>query len=584
MKKKSIIELLKLYLWTLSYFKPFLLLTLIYIACGGVMIWGELMIPRRMGYLIDYILPTRNMYELSNQIIYLFGIVLVILLVKVVYNFLEQLISNKIVRNQQIDLMNKLYELGFSYYERVSTGKILSMFENAVRETQLTYTFLFPHFVYALAQFLVPSIILLSNQPKFFWAAMIGNIIYIVLNRTANKKILHYLDIETKAAQVSQQSFYDVITAKKEVTAMASQEWLIEKTMSDFNSFRVPRMWSIFWRHFRFTTVGFTLTVSIVLFYMFGLNLIKSGQLLFGEFIGYSFLMGISSRGFSVFFYIIPAQLQTLSYAKYLHEFIGLQPDIKEVSNQNKTLMSLDDIEFRNVSFSYNAGKKVIDNVSFKIPLGKRIAFVGESGCGKSTLLKLIGRFYDVEEGLIEIGNENIKNLGLKELRNNFGYVFQDTFLFNISIRDNIRFGKPDAKDEDIINAAKMAGAHEFIKETENGYDTLAGERGQRLSGGQKQRISIARLFLRNPEVILLDEATSALDNITESYIKRAIDKLSENRTVIAVAHRLSTIMQYDHIIYLKDGSISEEGTYDELMNRRGDFYEFALKGGKNEE
>jgi len=575
-------EMFKLYFWTLSYFKPFILLTCLYVLSGGVMIWGELMIPRRMGYLIDYVLPLKNMSNLMTQMVLLCGIAILILLSKALFNYLELVISNKIVMNQQTDLMMKLHDLGFSYYEKVPTGQILSLFENSVKEVQQTYTFLFPHFIYSLVQFIVPSIILITSVPIFFLAAMIGNLLYVFINQYANKKIRYYLGIETQAAHKSQQNLYDALVAAPELKVMGSPDWFIKKTVDAFDEYRIPRMWSIFWRHFRYTTVGLTLTLSTVLFYVYGLNLIKSGELLLGEFIAYSFLMGLISRGFSVFFYIIPAQYHALNYAKDLFEYMHLKPDVKEPVNCKNVDIKEFDIEFKDVSFSYNDDQQIINNLSFTIPSGKKTAIVGESGCGKSTILKLIGRFYDVKQGSVTIGGYNIKDLKLKELRNHFGYVFQDTYLFNMSIRDNIRFSSMNATDEQVIASAKFASAHDFIMETDESYDTMVGERGVRLSGGQKQRISIARMMLKNPEIILLDEATSALDNTTELEIKRSFDKLSEGRTTVAVAHKLSTIMNYDSIIVLDNGRVVEHGTYDELMNNRSIFYSLVMRGAED--
>lgn len=577
-------EMIKLYFWTLGYFKPFILLTFLYVLCGGAMIWGELTIPRRMGYLIDNVIPLKNMDLLKNQVLILCGIVALILIVKSIFNLLEQIISNKIVKNQQTDLMVKLQKLGFSYYEKVPTGQILALFQNAVAETQQTYTFLFPNFIYCLAQFVVPSIILILGKPVFFLAAMIGNIIYVFLNHTANKRIKYYLGIETNAAQVSQKSLYDAIEATTELKAMGSKDWFINRTIEDFNQFRIPRMWSIFWRHFRFTTVGFTLTISIVLFYFYGLNLIQSGELLLGELVGYSFLMGLVSRGFSVFFYIIPAQYNALNYAKYLYEFLNLKPDVIEDNNALEAQIDKFDIEFKNVSFSYEDNQPIINNISFTIPAGKKTAIVGGSGSGKSTILKLIGRFYDVTHGEILVGGYDIRKLKLENLRRNFGYVFQDTYLFNMSIKNNIKFGNPSATDEEVVQAAKGASAHEFIMDTEEGYDTILGERGVRLSGGQKQRISIARMMLKEPQIILLDEATSALDNITEAAVKKSIEDLSIGKTVVTVAHRLSTISEYDSIIVLDTGKIAEQGTYEELMDKKGLFYGLVMGGDQNDD
>lgn len=576
-------EMLKIYLWTLSYFKPFLLLTLLYMLCGGAMIWGELMIPRRMGYLIDKVLPLKRMDDLINQILFLGSIIILILIVKSIFNLLEQIISNKITKNQQTDLMVKLQKLGFSYYEKVPTGQIISLFENAVKETQQTYTFLFPNFIYSLAQFIVPSIMLIIGEPIFFFATMVGNIIYVFLNHNANKKIHHYLEIETKAAHKSQQSLYDAIVATPELKAMGSKDWIIKNTVEDFNQFRIARMGSIFWRHFRFTTVGLTLTISIILFYFYGLNLIKDGSLLLGQFIGYSFLIGLVSRGFSVFFYIIPAQYNALNYAKYLYEFLNLKPDVIEADDSLDVELKKFDIEFKNVSFSYKNNQPIIKNVSFKIPVGKRTAIVGESGSGKSTLLKLIGRFYDVTDGEILVGGYDIKKLKLDKLRQNYGYVFQDTYLFNMSIKDNIKFGKPGATDEEVVHAAKRANAHEFIMDTEKGYDTIVGQRGVRLSDGEKQRISLARMMLKEPQIILLDEATSALDNVAEAAVKKSLEQLSVGRTIVTVAHRLSTIREYDSIIVLKKGEIAEQGTYDTLLNKKGLFYELVMRGDIND-
>jgi len=570
-------QLLKIYLWTLSYFKPYLILTGVYFISGGLMLWGELMIPRRMGYIIDNILPRNDVSLLYDQILNLCIIVVLILVSKSIFRYLEKTISVRITKDQQTDLMIKLQSLGYSYSEKVPTGNILAMFENSVKETQKTYTFLFPNLGYSLGQFLVPSVILLINAPMFFFAAMVGNLIYIFLNRYANNRIHHYLGIETSKAQKSQQLLYDALVATKELKNMGREDWFREKTIEAFDEYRKPRMMSIFWRHFRYTTVGLTLTISLILFYIFGFEAIKAGELLLGEFVAYSFMMRLISRGFSVFFYIIPAQYHALNYAKDLYDFIHLEEDVKSCGDIRATS---NDITFDRVSFSYNE-TRVLEDVSFIIPAGKRTAIVGESGSGKSTILKLIGRFYDVNEGQVSIGHHSIESLEINSLRAQLGFVFQDTYLFNMSVRDNIRFGKPDASEEEIVAASKLASAHDFISSMSEGYNTLLGERGVRLSGGQKQRIAIARMLLKAPEIVLLDEATSALDNLTEMYIKETLNKISRDKTVVAVAHRLSTIIDYDKIIVLDNGRIVEEGDYDTLMNKRGKFHNLIMKGSE---
>ena len=230
------------------------------------------------------------------------------------------------------------------------------------------------------------------------------------------------------------------------------------------------------------------------------------------------------------------------------------------------------DIEFKNVSSTYSEGKEILKNISFSIEKGKTFALVGPSGGGKTTLCHLIPAFYKITDGEIYIDNIPRKNITMKSLRENIGIVQQDIYLFNSSIRDNILYGKLDATEEEVITAAQRANIHEYIMSLENGYDTVIGERGVRLSGGQKQRLCIARVFLKNPPILILDEATSALDNATEIQIQKALDELSIGRTTIVVAHRLSTIKNADEIAVVNNGEITEQGTHEELLALNGTY------------
>jgi len=229
-------------------------------------------------------------------------------------------------------------------------------------------------------------------------------------------------------------------------------------------------------------------------------------------------------------------------------------------------------IEFENVSFSYNDHTRVLKDLSLTIDAGKTLALVGPSGGGKTTLCHLIPRFYEADSGRIAIDGRDIKGVTVLSLRRNIGIVSQDVFLFAGSVRENIRYGRIDATEEEIIEAAKKAEIHDTIMEMENGYDTQVGERGVRLSGGQKQRISIARIFLKNPPILILDEATSALDTVTEARIQQSFEELAKGRTTLVIAHRLSTVKNADEIIVIDEDGVGERGTHEELLKKDGTY------------
>jgi len=252
-------------------------------------------------------------------------------------------------------------------------------------------------------------------------------------------------------------------------------------------------------------------------------------------------------------------------------------------SNDAKELEKVKgNIDFKNSTFKYNENTEILSNINLEIEAGKTLALVGPSGGGKTTICHLIPRFYELNEGEISIDGMDIKDVTLKSLRRNIGIVQQDVFLFTGTIKENILYGNPEASDEEVVKAAKNANIHEFICSLPDGYDTYVGERGVKLSGGQKQRISIARVFLKNPPILILDEATSALDNTSELIIQKSLEDLSKGRTTIVVAHRLSTVKNADEIVVLTDKGIIEKGPHEELMAKEGVYsklYNAQFKG-----
>ena len=304
---------------------------------------------------------------------------------------------------------------------------------------------------------------------------------------------------------------------------------------------------------------------------VFGGWLIAHGQMEVADLAMYALYIGIFISPIQILVELTEMMQKGLSGFRRFLDVVETEPEITNAPDAELLDDVKGDVNYENVFFHYSDDDTpVLENVSFHIPAGKSIALVGPSGSGKTTICSLLPRFYDVTGGKITVDGKDVRKLTLESLRNQIGLVQQDVYLFCGSIRENIAYGKPDATMEEIEDAAKKANIHDFIMELPDGYETFVGERGTRLSGGQKQRISIARVFLKNPPILILDEATSALDNESERWIQQSLEELAKNRTTITIAHRLSTIRNADEILVVADNGIAERGTHDELIARGG--------------
>lgn len=269
--------------------------------------------------------------------------------------------------------------------------------------------------------------------------------------------------------------------------------------------------------------------------------------------------------------------ITNFSAADRIFDILDIKPDIENIEDSEKMSKIKGDVEFKNVVFSYDESSEVLKDVNFKVNSGEKIALVGSTGAGKSTIVSLLSRFYDVTTGEILVDGKNIKDVNLESYRSQMGIMLQDTFLFSSTIMENIRYGRLEATDEEVIKAAKAVNAHKFISELENGYNTEVNERGSRLSLGQRQLVSFARALLANPRILILDEATSNIDTQTEKLVQSGIEKLLEGRTSFVIAHRLSTIRDCDRIMVVEDGRIVESGSHNELLNKKELYYNLYM-------
>lgn len=316
---------------------------------------------------------------------------------------------------------------------------------------------------------------------------------------------------------------------------------------------------------------------STLIVFLVGANLARSGEVSIGTitaFISYTSMFWRPILNIASYYNTL---ITNFAAAERIFEIMDVKPGIDELESADIMPKIKGRVEFENVSFAYEKDTQVLHNVSFKIKPGENIALVGPTGAGKTTITSLISRFYDATEGRVLIDGKDVSKVNLNSLRSQMGVMLQDTFLFSDSIKENIRYGKLDATDEEIIAAAKAVSAHEFIMKLENGYDTQVNERGSRLSVGQRQLISFARALLANPRILILDEATSNIDTATEILVQKGINKLLSGRTSFVIAHRLSTIRDCDRIMVIDDGEIVEAGTHEELLNLRGAYYKLYM-------
>ena len=550
----------------ISYYKPYKKLFFLDMLAAFIAAACDLVYPMMTRTLVNDSIPNKNI-----RMLVVFAVTLIIIyIIKAACGYFMQYYGHVMGVHMQGDMRKDMFlhlqKLPNTYFDNNKTGDLMSRMINDLMEvSELAHHG--PEDLFISVVMLVGSFIVLCTLNIPLTLIIFAFIPFIVLFtwKQKNKMLNAFMEtrIETSAVNSNLENSLSGIRITK---AFVSHNHEINKFESGNNRFKRARSKAYKVMAEYFAGVGF------------GIDILDYISLIAGGIFTYFNIINLGD----FFAYLLYIKLFTQPIKKlvnfmeqYQNGMTGFKrfaAIIDEEVEENGTVDLKDikgEIEFENVNFSYEE-KSILKGLSLNIEAGKMLALVGPSGGGKTTFCNLIPRFYDVTNGDITIDGKSIYDVTLESLRGNIGIVQQDVFLFTGTIKDNILYGKHDATDEEVIIAAKRANIHEFITKLPDGYDTYIGERGVKLSGGQKQRISIARVFLKNPPILILDEATSALDNATEYMIQKSLEELCEGRTTIVVAHRLSTIKNADEILVLTDKGIEEKGSHEELLNKGG--------------
>jgi len=553
----------------LSYYKPHMKLFIADMCCSLLVALCDLFYPAISGNIIDIYVPNR---ELRLMLVW-GGALLGIFIAKAGLNFFIQYYGHCVGVRMQADMRREVFchmqKLPFSFFDANKTGSLMSRIVNDLMDvSELAHHG--PENIFTSAVMLVASFIILCSINLWLTIGIFLLIPFLIFFANSMRGRMGRAFTKTReeiaGVNANLENSLSGIRVAKAFTSSGHEE---EKFEENNGAFRLAREFA--YRTMAEFHSGMGLLTDLLnLVVMVGAGLCcYFGYITIGEFVKYLLYINMFLTPIRrIIDFIEQFQNGMSGFKRYL-EILAVEPE-KELPDAVDMGEAQGSISFKNVSFTYGEGREVLSGISLDIQKGQTVAFVGPSGSGKTTLCHLIPRFYEITSGEIDIDGRDIRTFTHESLRRNIGIVQQDVFLFTGTIWDNIAYGNFNATEEQILEAAKLANIHDFVMELPDKYETYIGERGVKLSGGQKQRLSIARLFLKNPPILILDEATSALDNATELLIQDALDKLSHNKTTLVVAHRLSTIKNADTIVVLTEKGIVERGAHEELMAHGG--------------
>ena len=570
-----------------AYYRPHLGLFLLDLTCALVVAAVDVAFPLVTQYILRTLLPAMAVNSaLVGTFVLLIGCLVVAYLIRAILQFIIGFWGHRlgtfIEADMRRDIFTHIQTLPFSFYDKIRTGKLLSRVTNDLFEvTELAH--------HGPEDVLISTMTIIGAFSAMFtieWRIalcmlILLPILIVFVLRTRLKMRRTSSEVKERMAQINA-DIESSISGARTAKAFANETYEIQKFEKGNKNFLTAR------KDFYKVMATFNSGTEFFLA-MFNVAVLASG----GYLIYTKQLDTVTLITFTLYISTFTSPIKRLAafaeqyvtgmagFSRFL-EVMDTRPAIEDKPDAVALENVKGDIAFSHVSFAYNEEQQVLQDVNLSIPAGRTLALVGPSGGGKTTLCHLLLRFYDIREGSITIDGHDIRDVTMRSLRENVGIVQQDVFLFADSILENIRYGRLDATDEEVILAARRAHIHEEIMTFPDGYATNVGERGMLLSGGQKQRVSIARLFLKNPPVLILDEATSALDTLTEADIQHSFDELSRGRTTLVIAHRLSTVQNADEIVVIDEHGIQERGTHEELLAKNGlyaGFYQATLRG-----
>jgi len=557
----------------IGYYKNHKLLFYLDLLAATIMSGLNLLFPIITSNYIDDYIPNENIQLIITFGFVMIGLYIVRLGCNFFVNYYGHVMGTRIERDMRIDLFKKIQTLDSNYFDDHKTGSIMTYIVGHLRDiSEMSHHT--PENLFVSMIMLVGSFIILINIHVLFTLIVFFFILLLIIFSALRRKKMMNASRKTRATHEDINSEVENSIGGIRLTkAFTNEDFELKKFK------RVTNLYQDSYREFYFqmgvfsSGTNFFIDMLYVAVLVFGGYFVYINQISIGNYVAFFMFLNYLIQPIRTLIMTIEQVQKGWSGYEKFYKIMQEQPSILNKEQAVILHNPKGKIELRNVTFQYDSSQSdVLKNFHLLVEPGQKVALVGETGVGKSTVSKLIPRFYDVSKGQVLIDDINVKDIDLYSLRSTIGHVQQDVYIFFGSIKDNILYGRPEATYEEVIQAAKQANIHDFILSLDDGYETLVGERGVKLSGGQKQRISIARVFLKNPPILILDEATSSLDNITERLIQTSLDKLSKGRTTIVIAHRLLTIQNSDKILVLSKEGISEQGTHQELI-KQGNYY-----------